>query len=109
MLKLLWVFSVGPKIAIPSLLDKSVEAGTNVGIMCMLVQGDLPVTFVWTKDGRPVGSIPGIKVDSQDVTSSIVFTRARDTHTGNYTCVASNPVGSYVASTEILVNGNQKW
>lgn len=104
----LMLISVGPKVAIPSLPDKRVEAGANIGLMCMLVQGDPPVTFVWTKDGRSVEGVPDVIVDSKAVASSIFLTRAHKAHTGNYTCVASNLVGYSVATTEILVDGNRK-
>lgn len=99
-------FSVGPKVSITSLMDKRVPAGASMGIMCMLLQGDPPITFRWLKEGRSVDNIPGIKVDSQEGISHIIISMANEAHTGNYTCVASNLVGSSFVIAEVLVNGD---
>lgn len=87
-------------------VDKRVEVGAAMRLMCNVIQGDPPVTFQWTKEGRPVETIKGVKVDSLEFASAMLISRAQEAHTGNYTCLVSNPVGSSLVMTEILVNGN---
>lgn len=102
------VLSVGPKVDITSLLEKRVESGANVGLTCVLTQGDPPVVFHWLKEGRPVETVPGVTVTYEKLASLMLISTANETHTGSYTCVASNPVGASLAMTDILVNGNRK-
>lgn len=102
------ILSVGPEIDRSSLGSKRVQVGANVGLICVLAQGDPPVTFRWMKDSQPMISMTDVKIDSHDVSSSMVFSQTTKTHSGNYSCVASNPVGTSVVTTEILVNGNRQ-
>lgn len=100
------VFSVRPKVGMMSPMDSQVETGANVGLMCTLIQGDLPVTFHWAKDGVRIENIDGIKLDTHEGISSLAISRVNQGHAGNYTCLASNPVGFHAVSAEVLVNGN---
>lgn len=101
------ILSAGPEVGITSLPDRKVGAGAKMRLMCVLMEGDPPVTFHWTIDGKPVEAIAGLKVDSLESASSVLISKANEAHTGNYTCVATNPVGSSSVVAEILVNGNQ--
>lgn len=100
------VFSVRPKVDITTLQDKMVEAGASMPITCVLMQGDPPVTFQWMKEGRLAETIAGVTVHSENFSSSILISRANEMHSGNYTCLATNPTGYSFVTTEILVNGN---
>lgn len=98
--------SVGPQVGVTSLPDRKVEAGANLRLICVLIHGDPPVTIHWTRDGRPVEAVAGVKTDSLESVSSLLISRANKAHTGNYTCMATNPVGSSSVVAAILVNGN---
>lgn len=100
------MLSVGPQIDKSFFGNKRLEAGANIGLLCFLTQGDLPVTFNWMKDGKPMEITYEVEVESQKVSSSLIIARVKQAHVGNYTCIARNPVGSSIATAEILVNGN---
>lgn len=99
------VFSVAPKIFMMSPVGNTVESGVDIRLMCVVMQGDPPITFQWMKEDRRVDAVAGVRVYSEELSSSIFFSRTNGTHTGNYTCMASNPLGSTLVTTEILVNG----
>lgn len=83
-----------------------VEAGANMRLMCVLMQGDPPVIFQWMKDGRLAETIAGVAIHSEEFASSILISKANEVHSGNFTCLAANPTGYSFVTTEILVNGN---
>ena len=104
---LLLILAVGPKIDKFSIQDKQVQEGVNVGIMCILTEGDSPVTFQWTKDGQLASSLSGVHVVTPNEYSSLLsISGSTMTHRGNYTCLASNPVASDAHTTQIHLNGN---
>lgn len=100
------IFSVRPRVGMTPPMDSRVEAGDKLALMCTLTKGDPPITFQWLKDGKLVENIDGVKVESQEDISLMVLSGTVETSTGNYTCVATNPVGASFVTTEIFVNGN---
>lgn len=98
-------FAVGPQIDKAFFQDQQVEAGVNVGITCMLAKGDPPVSFRWTKDNEPLPMWIGAKVVNQEFSSLLSIYGTQQSHSGMYSCIASNDVASSVHSTRLDVNG----
>jgi len=108
-------------------------AGTRTRVICGLSRGDLPVTFQWLKDGKPLHHhhsqllLPkepstfaesysknthlDPTISSVDLFSSLLtISRLSPEHTGNYTCLAINPAGSshYTATLKVKGEKNKK-
>lgn len=102
--------SVGPKILPFAFQDDHFSIGGNIAAVCMLTEGDPPIFFIWKKDGSPVNSSPGIKILTvPDFSSMLTVVNATATHSGNYSCTASNSVASDVFMAELKVNGNMQF
>lgn len=99
------VVLVGPKFDKPHLEDKAIEKGKFSAIMCVLEDGDPPVSFSWTKDSKPVTSLPKIHVVNEPFSSFLTISAASSIHSGIYHCKASNPASWAIMSARILVNG----
>lgn len=98
-------FSVGPKIDVSFLQDKHVSENGMVSVVCLLTEGDPSVEFQWSKDGKWVNSLPGVKVVNQEFSSTLTITDATSVHSGNYCCRASNPVSWSMLKATIFVDG----
>lgn len=97
--------SAGPKTDDSLLQDKHVPEGGLVTIMCSLIEGDPPVEFFWSKDGKLVRSFPGVKVVNQEFSSTLTITSATSVHSGKYYCKASNPVSWSMMKATVFVDG----
>ncbi len=83
-------------------------------LLCGLARGDLPVSFRWLKDGRPLRPLPQDRADRRvtvaevDAFSSLLtFPRLGEVHTGNYSCLAENDAGSDSHTVSLLVRGRR--
>lgn len=74
--------------------------------MCSLKEGDPPVTFDWVKDEDVATSLPGVKVLSQEFSSTLTIMAASVIHSGNYYCKASNPVSWSMIKSAVFVDGS---
>lgn len=73
---------------------------------CLVQEGDQPVRYAWTKDGRPLDARLGVRTSQLDAfTSILVIERAAAEHSGNYTCTASNAAASSSTTARLTVNG----
>lgn len=101
------LLAVGPRIDPLSFQNKNVQLGINVAFMCVLAEGDPPVSFHWKKDGMLVESLERTKVVlPNDFSSSLSISGAQLVHNGNYTCTVTNPVASSFHSALLTVEGN---
>lgn len=87
------------------LQDKYVLNGDFITIMCGLKAGDPPISFNWMKDGDLATSLPGVKVVSQEFSSTLTILSTRSIHAGNYYCQASNPVSRSMIKTRVFIDG----
>ncbi|XP_049276092.1 titin-like [Rhipicephalus sanguineus] len=74
-------------------------------VSCIAIRGTQPVQFAWFKDGLPVNSDGGRAVPQQlsATLSTLTISQVTAQDVGNYTCRASNEVGSDSYSAELLV------
>ena len=94
-------------------------------LMCQVLDGEPPIQIKWFKDRRELAgsnqlssfggasgpSEPGAleadveMVSNDELGSSLLFRRVRQQHAGNYTCVATNNLGSAAYSSLMIVKG----
>lgn len=87
--------------------DDGFKVGGNIATVCMLTEGDPPIVFSWKKDGLPLGILPGINVvNVKDFSSMLTIVNATASHSGHYTCLASNGAAVAEFTAELIVNGN---
>ncbi|XP_030067160.1 igLON family member 5 isoform X2 [Microcaecilia unicolor] len=61
-----------------------------------------PAEFEWFKDDkRLTGGIEGFKIQNKETRSILVFSNVTAQHYGNYTCIASNKLGTSNASMRL--------
>lgn len=74
--------------------------------VCGVSRGDPPITLRWLKDGDPLSSMLGANVSSLDHYSSLLSISSLSAmHTGDYTCVASNPAAEVKYTATLKVKG----
>lgn len=98
-------FIVGPIIDASHFHDQNIQSGNIATITCSLTEGDPPVEFKWTKDDKPVESLPEIQIVSQKFSSLLTISSTSSIHAGNYFCKASNPVSWSLRKARVFVDG----
>lgn len=79
---------------------------TKVIVHCIALDGDEPLTFAWTKDGRRLTSGNSIHIKQlSETVSSLTVLEVGAKDMGNYTCTASNTAGSDSATSRLVVKG----
>lgn len=70
-------------------------------------QGDLPLNLTWLKDGGPVlgGSGAAAVTPFNAYSTILTVNNVSRSDTGDYTCVAANPVHSAAYTAHLNVNG----
>ncbi|KAI5693336.1 hypothetical protein M8J75_013991 [Diaphorina citri] len=116
--------STPPKILpMPSALAGILREGQRVALTCQILEGDLPLSFEWKKDGKLIQGVSsygniqgGSSVGSSIVirrvdefTSSLVIEKIHSVHSGNYTCLVNNNAGQDEASVQLTVNVPPRW
>ncbi|KAK7075666.1 hypothetical protein SK128_023683 [Halocaridina rubra] len=97
-----------PKI-LPFAFPMEVEAGELIQVSCTVSRGDDPISLQWFKDNLPIRSSPTFIINNIDSKLSMLLLRSVDAeHSGNYTCVASNPVGREEVSSYLNVKVEPK-
>ncbi|XP_053308550.1 igLON family member 5 [Spea bombifrons] len=65
-----------------------------------------PAEFEWFKDDKRLyTSMEGIKIQNERTWSVLLFSNVTSRHYGNYTCLASNKLGSFNTSLRLLKPG----
>lgn len=76
-------------------------------LICGVSRGDLPLRLTWLKDGEFLMPSLGANVSSIDQFTSILsIPSLSHTHSGEYTCVASNQASEVKYSATLQVKGN---
>jgi hypothetical protein len=69
--------------------------------------GDPPLVVSWLKDGQPLTPSLGVNVSALDPYSSLLSISSLDSrHSGDFTCVASNPAAEVRYTAKLQVKGN---
>ena len=96
--------SVPPKIT-PFSFARDLNVGDRTSIQCVVVTGDLPLSFVWLKDQH--SSLTDISTRQyDDFTSTLSIGSITRAHSGNYTCRVSNAASTVTHTAQLRVNGN---
>ncbi|CAH1965461.1 unnamed protein product [Acanthoscelides obtectus] len=103
---------VPPKILPMNPMTDLLREGMRAAITCQIMEGDLPISFRWERDGRAVSSSPAsgtVIRQIDEFASSLVIDRVSAEHTGNYTCVATNVAGIERYVVPLTVNVPPRW
>ncbi|XP_076065820.1 cell adhesion molecule Dscam1-like isoform X6 [Oratosquilla oratoria] len=98
----------------PSILSfefpDQVEAGKLLQISCLVTDGDEPITLQWFKDHLPLRSTSDTVVSHlTSKVSNLLLPSVTSTHTGTYSCRASNAAGSSEHSATLRVKVPPRW
>ncbi|XP_076363657.1 cell adhesion molecule DSCAM-like [Tachypleus tridentatus] len=101
-------------VELPSLqpyeFSSNIELGSRIQIVCNLEKGDLPVTFTWKKDGKPLSTNERVTVSSLDAFSSnLRIKKIQSEDIANYTCTATNSAGSDNFTAALIVRAPPFW
>ena len=114
--------------------EQVLKQGIRTRLLCGVSQGDKPLEFGWTKDGRPLslfgaarhqggadGShhqvsnaglllpLPAVTIREVDADSSVLtFANLSAIHSGHYQCAARNAAGVARQSARLYVQGRRK-
>lgn len=88
-----------PPVIQPFVLPADVVTGVSTKLFCSVQKGTRPITFSWIKDGRVLRE----GITSLEDFSSLTISPVTPESVGNYTCVASNAVGTdrYTSALEV--------
>ncbi|KAF7411847.1 hypothetical protein HZH66_000743 [Vespula vulgaris] len=96
-----------PQIAPFSIGDEPANWGEQVSAICSIVKGDSPIDIQWSLNGEPITARthPDITIQKTGKkTSLLTIDSVTAHHAGEYSCVASNLVGSVTRSAVLSVN-----
>lgn len=107
-LKLLLTFSVPPKLSPFHSATLSLNVGDRASITCSVIKGDTPLSVKWLKNANLIDPSQRVSVTQVDQYNSIlVIEHLSASHSGNYSCVVSNPAAEVEGTQALLVNGNR--
>ena len=87
-------------------MDAPLSTGRDAALTCSVAKGDTPMTIEWTFEGRPVEELQKVRVISGGSRNSFLTIESVDgSHSGLYTCTATNAVGAAVHSARLTVKG----
>jgi hypothetical protein len=106
--------------------NKMLSEGMRSAISCQILEGSLPISFQWSKNGQNIDSTSGLGMGSSSMfdsivgfsnsvsirsndeySSTLIIERLDFKHRGNYTCTATNAAGISAHSAELTVNGKE--
>lgn len=108
MINIVYYFSVPPKILPITPMRDLLREGMRAAITCQIMEGDLPITFRWERNGKVVSNNAALgtvirRID--EFASSLIIDQVTSGHSGNYTCIASNVAGDEKYVVPLTVNG----
>ncbi|KAM7292171.1 Down syndrome cell adhesion molecule homolog [Ixodes scapularis] len=99
-----------PPVVNPFAFPSDLTEGKRAGAACIVSDGDLPISVEWRKDGLPLApALRASVAEANDYTSFLSFAAVRQSHSGNYTCVASNPAASANFTAPMVVQVPPRW
>lgn len=90
----------------PFFFEQESSMGDTVQVSCLVSKGDMPITFSWLFNGKPIPMEMSINIAPFGKKTSVLnIDYVDESHIGNFTCVAANKAGIATYSTELLVKG----
>lgn len=84
------------------------NVGDRASITCSVIKGDTPLSVKWLKNGVLIDPSQRISVTQVDQYNSILLIEQLSaSHSGNYSCVVSNPAAEVESTQALLVNGKK--
>ena len=94
-----------PPIIEPFSFQEGLSEGLRTRAVCGVSRGDPPISISWLKDGSTL-SLRGVNVSALDLYSSLLsISSLASFHSGDYTCVASNPAAQVRFTAKLQVKG----
>ncbi|XP_014256768.1 Down syndrome cell adhesion molecule-like protein Dscam2 [Cimex lectularius] len=98
-----------PKILPIQAMTNLLREGMRAAISCQVIEGDLPFTFKWQRNGRDdIGSGTIIR-RLDEYSTALVIEKIAATHSANYTCIVENKAGSESFTVPLTVNVPPRW
>ncbi|XP_069701681.1 cell adhesion molecule Dscam2 isoform X1 [Periplaneta americana] len=99
-----------PPIIEPFSFQDGLSEGMRTRTVCGVSRGDPPLAITWLKDGGTISSHLGVNVSALDPYSSLLsISSLASTHSGDYTCVASNPAAEVRYTAKLQVKVPPRW
>lgn len=104
------LFLVAPQIAPFSISEEPANWGEQISAVCSILKGDLPIELRWSLNGEIITGFthPDVTITNTKKTSLLTIESVTARHAGEYSCVASNLVGSVSRSAILSVNGTKQ-
>ncbi|XP_022237135.1 Down syndrome cell adhesion molecule homolog [Limulus polyphemus] len=86
--------------------------GSRAAVTCVVVAGDPPISMKWLKDGRQLNDGDhgtSVYVADDGYVSTLTLNNLSRRNNGNYTCKASNSVGTDSSSAQLEVKAPPHW
>uniref|UniRef100_A0A1B0GF88 Down syndrome cell adhesion molecule-like protein Dscam2 n=1 Tax=Glossina morsitans morsitans TaxID=37546 RepID=A0A1B0GF88_GLOMM len=101
---------VPPKIMPIQAMTNMLREGMRAAISCQILEGDLPVSFRWERNAKPlIGTGNEVIRRLDEYSASLVIEHITSEHSGNYTCIAQNIAGTERFTVPLTVNVPPKW
>lgn len=98
-----------PPVIEPFSFQDGLAEGMRTRTICGVSRGDSPLRLIWLKDGESLLPSLGANVSSLDQYTSILsIPSLSHSHSGEYTCVASNQASEVKYTASLQVKGNVK-
>ncbi|XP_025832144.1 Down syndrome cell adhesion molecule-like protein Dscam2 isoform X2 [Agrilus planipennis] len=104
--------NVPPKILPINPMTDVLREGMRAPITCQIMEGDLPITFRWERNGKLISNNISMGTSVRRIdefSSSLILEKVTSMHSGNYTCIASNVAGVEKYTVPLSVNVPPRW
>ncbi|XP_032672554.1 Down syndrome cell adhesion molecule-like protein Dscam2 isoform X7 [Odontomachus brunneus] len=102
---------VAPQILPFAFGDEPASWGELVSVTCSVTKGDQPIEITWTFNGTLIDSRDSdvVVASTNRKNSVLTIESVAARHAGDYTCTASNRVGTTTHSAHLAVNVPPRW
>lgn len=93
-----------PPSLLPFIPRHHLTEGTRFSLACTVTKGDLPLTFLWTKNGALLDHDVVVK-SLDDFNDYLSITQIKVRHSGNYSCSVMNAAATVQITTSVKIDG----